>query len=163
MGPMFSNLFWKSNLLEWHIPICLNYMQVPNSKDNKKDQMSYVIGLPQMIRLSELIKNFVQTGADWVLKPAVAKILERPFLPFLSSFFLVSNRPWAAQNQAAHVAIAKTPQRPVRPCVQVIWIITHIHNWLHSKRDQLQWLPYMIFSFPCLKLQTFKYTFYIFP
>ena len=39
-----------------------------------------------------------------------------PFLPFLSSFFFVSNRPLAAQNQAAHVAIAKTPQRPVRLC-----------------------------------------------
>ena len=42
------------------------------------------------------------------------KILKRPFCPFLSSFFFVSNRPWVAQNQAAHVAIAKTPQRPVR-------------------------------------------------
>ena len=40
-----------------------------------------------------------------------------PFLPFLSSFFFVSNRPWAAQNKAAHVAIAKTPQRPVRLCL----------------------------------------------
>ena len=39
-----------------------------------------------------------------------------PFLPFPSSFFFVSNRPWAAQNQAAHVAIAKAPQRPVRLC-----------------------------------------------
>ena len=48
-----------------------------------------------------------------VLKPAVAKILKQPFCPFLSSIFFVSNRPWAAQNQAAHVAIAKTPQRPV--------------------------------------------------
>ena len=53
-------------------------------------------------------------GADWVLKPAVAKILKRSFLPFLTSFFFVSNRPWAAQNQAAHVAITKTPQRLVR-------------------------------------------------
>ena len=34
-----------------------------------------------------------------------------PFLPFLSYFFFVSNRPWAAQNQSVHVAIAKTPQR----------------------------------------------------
>ena len=58
-----------------------------------------------------------KTGADWVLKPAMAKILKRPFLPFLSSFFFVSNRPWAAHNQAAYdVAIAKTPQRPVRLC-----------------------------------------------
>ena len=59
----------------------------------------------------------VVAGADWVLKPAVANILKRPFCPFLSSFFFVSNRPWAAQNQAAHVAIAKMPQRPVRLCV----------------------------------------------
>ena len=28
------------------------------------------------------------SGADWVLKPAVAKILKRLFCPFLSSFFL---------------------------------------------------------------------------
>ena len=39
-----------------------------------------------------------------------------PFLPFLSSFFFVSNRPWVAQNQTAHVAIAKMPQRPVCLC-----------------------------------------------
>ena len=58
--------------------------------------------------------NAPYTGADWVLKTAVAKILKRPFLPFISSFFFVRNRPWAAQNQAALVAIAKTPQRPVR-------------------------------------------------
>ena len=56
----------------------------------------------------------VSPGADWVIKPAMAKILKRPFLAFLSSFFFVSNRPWADQNQAAHVAIAKKPQRPVR-------------------------------------------------
>ena len=31
----------------------------------------------------------------------------------------MSNRPWAARNQAAHVAIAKTPQRPVRLCMIV--------------------------------------------
>ena len=61
----------------------------------------------------------IHAGMDWVLKPAVAKILKRPFCPFLSSFFFVSNRPWAAQNQAAHVAIAKTPQRPVRLCIHV--------------------------------------------
>ena len=60
-----------------------------------------------------LIAALQYPGADWVLKPAVAKILKRPFCPFLSSFFFVSNRPWAAQNQVAHVVIAKTPQRPV--------------------------------------------------
>ena len=64
--------------------------------------------------LLELLLKWSTAGADWFLKPAVAKILKRPFCPFLSSFFFASNRPWAAQNQAAHVAIAKTPQRPVR-------------------------------------------------
>ena len=59
-------------------------------------------------------------GVDWVLKPAVAKILKRPFCPFLSSFFFVSNRPWAAQNQVAHVAIAKMPQQPVRLWLQLL-------------------------------------------
>ena len=63
----------------------------------------------------------IASGADWVLKPAVAKILKWPFLPFLSSFFFVSNQPWAAQNQAAHVAIAKTPQRLVRLCIACLF------------------------------------------
>ena len=33
----------------------------------------------------------------------------------------MSNRPWAARNQAAHVAIAKTPQRPVRLCLRLVF------------------------------------------
>ena len=67
------------------------------------------------------------------------------FLPFLSSFFFVINRPWAAQNQAFHVAIAKTPQWPVRLWYNAI-SITHDHRvsnctvatyWLH-------WMLYVI-------------------
>ena len=41
-------------------------------------------------------EKYKTAGADWVLKLAVAKILKRPFWPFLSSFFFVNNRPWAA-------------------------------------------------------------------
>ena len=40
-------------------------------------------------------------------------------------FFFVSNRPWAAQNQAAHVAIVKTPQRPVR-----LWLWGSTHKFM---------------------------------
>ena len=43
------------------------------------------------------------------------KNIKAALLPF--SFIFVSNRPWAAQHQAAHVAIAKAPQRPVRLCL----------------------------------------------
>ena len=67
-------------------------------------------------------------GADWILKPAVAKILKRPFLPFLSSFFFVSNQPWAALNQVAYVAIAKTPRRPVRLCTEGLQ--PQAYSWL---------------------------------
>ena len=73
------------------------------------------------------------TGADWVLKPAVAKILKQPFLPFLplSSLWVTGpGRPRPeTQNQAAHVAIAKTPQRPVR-----LWCHTGRAPTLHAIR-----------------------------
>ena len=79
-------------------------------------------------------------GADWILKPAMAKTFKRPFLPFLSSFFFVSNRPWAAQNQAAHVTIVKTPQRPVRLWTLLLKIcVAHAHThhmiWTNSHRS----------------------------
>ena len=48
-----------------------------------------------------------QTGRGKNIKAVLS------LLSFL--FLLVSNQPRAAQNQAAHVAIAKTPQRPVHP------------------------------------------------
>ena len=45
--------------------------------------------------------------------------------PFLA--LSVSNRPWATQNQVAHVAIAKTPQWPVQFCV---------FHWQCKKKEQ---------------------------
>ena len=63
------------------------------------------------------------TMADWVLKPAVAKILKRPFCPFLSSFFFVSNRPWAAQHQAAHMW--RSPKRNNGQSAYAFWHIFH--------------------------------------
>ena len=67
-----------------------------------------------LFHCSVLFGLILWPGVDWVLKPAVVKISKGPFCPFLCSFFFVSNQPWAAQNQAAHVAITKTQQWPVR-------------------------------------------------
>ena len=54
------------------------------------------------------------------------KNIKAALLTFFPSFFFMSNRPCAAQNQAAHVAIAKTPQRPVRLCL--LYIHSHIQT-----------------------------------
>ena len=74
------------------------------------------------------------------------KNIKRPFLPFLSSFFFVSNRPWVAQNQAAHVAIAKTPQWPVRLCHNLpIWYCYVLFGNTQTQTDVLNIIETMIF------------------
>ena len=63
-----------------------------------------------------------------------------PFSPF-SFLFLLCDRPWATQNQVAvaHVAIAKTPQRPVRLCIQGGIMKLHGVDFLNQCKKLVVW------------------------